>query len=493
PRRARAPGAACRPSAWALLGLLLALGAARPAPAAPGAEAPPARAVDAALERALAWLAAEQRPDGAFGTGSLDEALGSTLLAALALQHAGAREDGGTAADRALARALALADRLGPGRARVPDVDPGTYTTSLLALVLRARGREADRPRMQRLRDLLLRTQARNGQWGYRGEPGTSGRGGPESGDHSNLQFALLALGALAAEGADVAPEPLARARAWVLAAQRPDGGFGYGSGGSTASAPSGSMTAAGIANLALVEALAGREDPLARAAIERALAWLSDGWRIDRNPGPAPGTPGERQRNAGRGWLHYWLWTLERACVLAGHERVGGHDWYAEGATHLLGAQRDDGSWVGEAPLYATCFALLFLTRAADPPRVFTQRPRTLGEVTPRTGPAGEAPLPAPAGAADPRAQPPLAPDVLLARARAEGPAALERLLRALEDPDPAVRQRAHEALAALLEPALLAGVAERALPRNRLALWVRRHRHALVLEGGRFVLPAR
>lgn len=485
----RAPRAARRLAAWAVLGLLW-LGT----PGAAGAAEPPSTAaVDAALERGVAWLLSEQRPDGAFGTGALEEALGSTLLATLALQHAGLREDGPTAQDRALARALALADRLGPGRPRVADVDPGTYTTSLLALVLRARGREQDRPRMARLRDLLLRTQAQNGQWGYRGEPGTSGRGGPESGDHSNLQFALLALGALAAEGADVAPEPLARARAWVLSAQRPDGGIGYGSGGSTASAPSGSMTAAGIANLALVEALAGREDPLARAAIDRALAWLADGWRPDRNPGPAPGTPGERQRNAGRGWVHYGLWTLERACVLAGHERLGSHDWYAEGAAHLLASQREDGSWVGEAPLYATCFALLFLTRAADPPRVFTQRPRTLGEVTPQAGPPAPGVEPVAPAPADPRATPPLPPDVLLARARAEGPAALLRLVRALEDRDAAVRQRAHEALSGLLEPALLEGVAERALPRNRLALWVQRHRHALVLEGGRFVLPAR
>jgi HEAT repeat protein len=98
-----------------------------------------------------------------------------------------------------------------------------------------------------------------------------------------------------------------------------------------------------------------------------------------------------------------------------------------------------------------------------------------------------------APAGAADPRAQPPLAPDELLARARAEGPPALERLLRALEDRDPRVRQRAHEALVALLEPAQVEGVAERALPRNRLLLWIHRHRHALVLQDGRFVLPPR
>lgn len=463
-----------------------------PLAAAPGASAP--SAVDSALERGVAWVLDEQRPDGGFGAAG-DSGLGASLLAALALQHAGLREDGTTPQDRRLARTLALVDRLGPGRG-ASDRDPGTYTSSLLAMVLRARGRPADRLRMERVRDLLVRTQADNGQWGYSGQPGESGRSGPEVGDHSNTQFALLALGALAAEGVECPPEPLARARAWWLSAQGTDGGFGYASGGARASAPSASMTAAAIACLAVLRALGEGPDAEIESALARSFAWLAEDFSVEKNRGPAQGGVGERQRNAGRGWLHYYLWTLERACVLAERERVGdGHDWFALGTQQLLSTQKKDGSWVGEAPLYATCFALLFLSRAADPPRVFTARPRSAPAVTPSgpapgTSPAPPAPSEPSLGPADPRAVPPLAPEELLRRARTEGPSSLKRLTLALEDPDPAVRRRAHEALVALLAPEQVEGVAERPLPRNRLLLWIQRHRQALRVHEGRFVL---
>jgi hypothetical protein len=48
----------------------------------------------------------------------------------------------------------------------------------------------------------------------------------------------------------------------------------------------------------------------------------------------------------------------------------LGKHDWYEEGAQHLLGAQSGDGSWSagGESALVNTCFALLFLKRATTP-----------------------------------------------------------------------------------------------------------------------------
>jgi hypothetical protein len=293
-------------------------------------EAPPAAtpaAIDAAIERGVDYLRREQRPDGTWAGGS--QVLGHTALGALALLHAGLVEDGRERGDRTLARALSAIDAQGPGRGRSADRDPGTYATSLLLLALRDRGREVDVPRMQRLADLLVRTQADNGQWGYSGEPGDSGRDGPEVGDNSNAQFAVLALGAAVGEGLKVPPEAVARARAWWRSAAQPDGGFGYSSGGGRKSESSGSMTGAGIACLAVLEAAsappasapAPSKDPVLLAAVKR----LEKGFSVERNFGPATGAAGERQRSAGRGWLHYYLWTLERAMVLAGIERLEG------------------------------------------------------------------------------------------------------------------------------------------------------------------------
>jgi hypothetical protein len=64
--------------------------------------------------------------------------------------------------------------------------------------------------------------------------------------------------------------------------------------------------------------------------------------------------------------WHLYYLWSLERACTLSSIQKIGGHDWYREGAAYLLATQRPDGSWTSPAdvPTTDTAFALLFLKR---------------------------------------------------------------------------------------------------------------------------------
>ena len=66
----------------------------------------------------------------------------------------------------------------------------------------------------------------------------------------------------------------------------------------------------------------------------------------------------------------YYYLYSLERAMILWGARRIGGHDWYLEGAAMLLSWQNPDGSWRGPhgTPVVDTCFALLFLKRAMLP-----------------------------------------------------------------------------------------------------------------------------
>ncbi|MHC5012142.1 MAG: prenyltransferase/squalene oxidase repeat-containing protein [Planctomycetota bacterium] len=421
------------------LALLVACRLTIPAEAQPADVAPPApEAVDAAIEKGVAWVVAAQDAKGAWGSGS--RTLGHTALAVFALLHAGLDEGGSTREDKALRRALRLLDRIGPGREGARDRETGTYASSLLLLLLDARARPEDRPRMQRLVELLERSQAENGQWSYEAKPANRRHA---AGDNSNAQFAVLALGTAVGRGLDVRRDTLERAHAWWLGAAQSDGGYGYSSGGSRASTSVGSMTAAGVCSLAILDAARG--EGRASATQEMAIRRLARDFRIDKNFGPAQGGAGQRQRNAGRGWLHYYLWSVERALVLAGRERIADRDWYAEGAAHLLDTQYDDGSWRGEHPLYATCFALLFLTRAAAPPRAFTPPPRVLdGAVTPGEGdPEGTLPTEAPA-----------MPDGTVAE-----------WLRADLPPHP--------------------------LNRNRLALWIRQNLRFLVAEDGRFVVP--
>jgi squalene cyclase len=81
-------------------------------------------------------------------------------------------------------------------------------------------------------------------------------------------------------------------------------------------------------------------------------------------------------------GWgLGYWLYSLERACMIADVKKLGDIDWYKEGAKILVGEQSDNGGW-GNTVQYNprtrqtekqetggyvvdTCFALLFLRKA--------------------------------------------------------------------------------------------------------------------------------
>ena len=101
---------------------------------------------------------------------------------------------------------------------------------------------------MQRLADALVRGQAANGQWTYPLKPGE------RVGDNSNTQFAVLALGAAAGAGLPIDETVLKRACLWWRSSVQSDGGFGYSSGGSRASASTGSMTAAGVASIAILE-----------------------------------------------------------------------------------------------------------------------------------------------------------------------------------------------------------------------------------------------
>ncbi|MBL4850202.1 MAG: hypothetical protein JKY65_32135 [Planctomycetes bacterium] len=126
-----------------------------------------------------------------------------------------------------------------------------------------------------------------------------------------------------------------------------------------------GSMTSSGIAALCIAKSelethkryWRPRRDAV-ETAIRDGCAWLATHWKPESNPGSA-------------GWKYYYLYSVERAGVLAGTYRFGEHDWWEEGAVHLLATQEQAGTWPdakGLSRLSRTCFALLFLKRATIP-----------------------------------------------------------------------------------------------------------------------------
>jgi hypothetical protein len=170
--------------------------------------------------------------------------------------------------------------------------------------------------------------------------------------DNSNTQFAILALWAASRHGL-----PLERALAAVAvrfrASQLDDGSWNYQSTPRGKGTPA--MTGVGLLGLAVGHGL-GPDDPKRKPArdadIDRGLAALAR--RV-----------GEKSEvNL------YFLWTLERVCVLYGLRQIEGKDWYRWGADRLLDRQEAKGGWQqgvyhGSTELVDTALALLFLRRA--------------------------------------------------------------------------------------------------------------------------------
>ena len=136
----------------------------------------------------------------------------------------------------------------------------------------------------------------------------------------------------------------------------------------------SGSMSAAGVAVLAIGRDILGKDDrwlakldARVRRSMWEGLAWLQANWEVADNPG--------QHAN----WVFYYLYGLERAGRLTGVDYVGLHDWYAEGAIRIMDDQRPNGSWplkprrmlpgTGdkrfEKDQLDSVFAILFLTRS--------------------------------------------------------------------------------------------------------------------------------
>lgn len=297
---------------------------------------PPASAVRAAVERGVESLLARQELDGCWYYGD-EPRIGCTALVTYALL-----ESGVSPRHHAVQRAFAhlLAEGL-PG---------GTYDAATSILAFAAHDARAHAARIQELADLLLEWQEEGG-WGY-----------PGGADLSNTQYAVLGLWAAARAGARVPERAWIEAVKAVLEYRTGDGGFGYGAGDG---APTGSMTAAGLGVLAICHGMLGFDLRARRAegsrlveAMEEARAWLGEHFAVTENPGGS----GEH--------LGYYLYGLERAGALAGVERFGEHEWYAEASRFLVASQLEDGTWSSTlgGGLPETGFALLVLEKATAP-----------------------------------------------------------------------------------------------------------------------------
>ncbi|MGA0871559.1 MAG: hypothetical protein ACO3SJ_01675 [Phycisphaerales bacterium] len=295
--------------------ILLACACSAPIAAARGAAAfPPevtsitAEDLDRAIEALAEGLVAAKDPRRFWDPRTLpaDEAKqprGWTAIVLLALIEAGISPQDPRIADAVEALADASID--------------GTYAVSVRAMLWAAL---PDRHRRRLETDaswLLSGFSAESRGWDYRQQPQSRRE------DNSITQFASLALWLAAARGVEVPSRLWELLEARYLASQMPDGGWNYEGRGDAR----GSMTAAGVATLFMLDRERDprrREREQVEAAIAKGLAWLDARFDPARNPG-------HHDHEV------YWLYSLERAALAGGLSRLGGRDWFREGAAALV------------------------------------------------------------------------------------------------------------------------------------------------------------
>lgn len=227
-----------------------------------------------------------------------------------------------------------------------------------------------DAPLVRDLANRVMRGQNQRGGWGYYLTPGEQ--------DNSNTQFGIVGLWVARKyfpEGKerDAVKAALVRAEQKFRGSQSGSGAWGYDSSNLMIQLqPTPSMTCAGLLGLAVgaghryESAFTGQgagsgqtggvykkldEDPLVKKAVlylEGVLKGYADGLR------------GEHPV--------YFLWSLERTCVLYRWRKIGETDWHAVGSRFLISNQKQDGSWNLDhfnGTNAETAFALLFLVKS--------------------------------------------------------------------------------------------------------------------------------
>lgn len=356
--------------------------------------------INQAIERGVKGLKGKQAANGGF-TGMSSHPMGSTAICLLALLKSGVPSD-----DPAIVKGFKHLDSL-PFKqtydvALLLMATEARYAPSSAALrQLKVKERQkaladaakriskADKERMAAAVRWLIKG-ADKAKWWYPHEgPQYQGR---SYSDNSNTQYAVLGLYAAERSGIKTptslwleildqflktqeangpavvvlerkgryARKRKATARGWnYQTTARPTARAISGGSDQETTTAYGSMTAGGIASVAIARDVLLRKKKLSRKlasesllSIRDGIAWMQRHYSVRSNPRYSS-------------WVYYYLYALERAGIFTETTHIGEHDWYREGAAVLTSWQDEKGLWGSD---YQTAFALLFLRKASMP-----------------------------------------------------------------------------------------------------------------------------
>ncbi|MDF1839330.1 MAG: hypothetical protein P1V35_15790, partial [Planctomycetota bacterium] len=275
----------------------------------------PQKAIDAAIDRGVAYLVKEQDMDGSWRFDSPTHRAGITGFCVYTLLKGGLSKN-----HQAVQRGLRFLD--------VVEATT-TYETACMVLAYSEADAQHYRERMQELTDQLV--DWNEGAWAY-----------PTSVlDVSNTHFGTLALHHARQDGLTIPDKVWKRIGKVMAQWQEKDGGIPYRPKGKVSS----SMTAAGVGVACMVRAAARELGKSQRVLVKdmdgviaSGLEWFDIHYNVNQEPWPGNETS--------RRWDYYFLYALQRVGMLAPAKTMADSDWYQDGARWLLKKQEDNGCW---------------------------------------------------------------------------------------------------------------------------------------------------
>lgn len=323
------------------------------------------------------------------GLGYLQRQIGQESIPYAALMTVASLKAGRPANAPEIQSALKRIESRFDSAGRYTPSEHHVYEAGVSLLALANADATGYKPRIETIAQFIIAQQGPQGDWDY---PARS------TGDTSISQYAILGLWEAARSGVTVPPRVWDRAAGWLVSRQLSDGSFTYhpreAAGNEVGTH---SMTAAGTGSLHVIRLYLypnakDVDEPERKAARDRGKKFgvlepvdpESDGDakpQTDENYRPTVRLSAiDRAVTRGMDWLGgrfsvnpdiswklYYLYGLERLAALAGATEINKHDWYTEGAAHLLATQANDGSWTNDSSgaSAATSFSVLFLSQA--------------------------------------------------------------------------------------------------------------------------------
>ena len=300
-----------------------------------------AMAIDKLVER----IKVTQTPDGGLGRRmpfGFGYSQGYTAINCLALVYAGLDES-----DPVVKKSV---------NALLKSPPEDVYSISVYMMLLAELDRIRYKKEIQEKANWLMKVQAANGTWDYRGT-------GP--GDNSVTQFAILALDAARSSGVKIPKTVFDKTRKHYLGQQNKNGGWGYRS----SKAVTASMTAAGLSSLSLCgEQL---ESSLEVSRGSRFIGKYQTNTRIQKSMDLFKALLKNQSNQVfSSGYTSY---AFERLGIFFDRRYIAGVDWYRTGADFMI---RNNFNFTDN---YGDFFPLLFLAKG--------NIPLLMGKLTPEFG----------------------------------------------------------------------------------------------------------